>query len=151
MPILEDHEREWRERAQRRKPGSDDRLIGLFLREEIRRLRRRLHLGQPRDVIRAQTRERVRCFRRRQAQLAAAVLALALLHDPARAQSIDQERATARASEQDGAALGLRHARPQTRRPVCLRRWRTRSAICLLRGFFLSSCNAGAGFAIPRQ
>jgi hypothetical protein len=68
LPILEDHEREWRERAQRRKPSSDDWLIGLFLRDEINRLRRRLHLGQPRDVIRAQTRERVRRFRRRQAQ-----------------------------------------------------------------------------------
>jgi hypothetical protein len=34
------------------------------------------------------------------------VLALALLHDPARAQQLDQERATARACEQVGAALG---------------------------------------------
>jgi hypothetical protein len=37
---------------------------------------------------------------------AIAVLALALLHDPARAQPLDQERATARACEQVGAALG---------------------------------------------
>jgi hypothetical protein len=35
-----------------------------------------------------------------------AVLALALLHAPARAQPLDQERATARACEQAGAALG---------------------------------------------
>jgi hypothetical protein len=34
------------------------------------------------------------------------VLALALLHDPARAQPLDQERATTRACEQAGAALG---------------------------------------------
>ena len=37
---------------------------------------------------------------------AIAVLALALLHAPARAQLLDQERATARACEQAGAALG---------------------------------------------
>jgi hypothetical protein len=35
-----------------------------------------------------------------------AVLALTLLQQPARAQQLDQERATARACEQAGAALG---------------------------------------------
>ena len=35
-----------------------------------------------------------------------AILALLLAHDPARAQQLDQERATDRACEQVGAALG---------------------------------------------
>jgi hypothetical protein len=38
--------------------------------------------------------------------IAIVVLALALLHDPTRAQQLDQERVTARACEQAGSALG---------------------------------------------
>jgi hypothetical protein len=76
-----------------------------MLAEEIRRLRR---TPTP-EERRAQTRERVRRFRERQRVAkrvaAVAVLALALLQQPARAQQLDQERATARACEQAGAAL----------------------------------------------
>src|SRR5205814_1308189 len=49
-----------------RTPRKDDYIVAVFLREEIERLRRRLRLGQPPDVKRAQTRERVRRFGERQ-------------------------------------------------------------------------------------
>jgi hypothetical protein len=44
--------------------GADAIMRDLYIRD----LRRKLGLGQPIDVVRAQTRERVRRFRRRQAQ-----------------------------------------------------------------------------------
>ena len=68
-----------------------------MLAEEIRRLERTL--GSTPERRRAQTRERVRRFRARAAKRVAAiaVLALALLHDPALAQQPDPERAIARA------------------------------------------------------
>jgi hypothetical protein len=67
LPILEGfREREFRERVTQKEPSSDDLLVIAFLDEEIQRLRRLLRLGPSPELVREQTRERVRRFRQRQ-------------------------------------------------------------------------------------